>query len=307
MRTENNGKIAIAIVSMFVIALSVVGFTYAYFTAQVRGNTATKSVEETAGRLEVLYEQGNLIKANNIVPGWISDGIHYYDPIYSGTTSNGVNYITAVKTDDTVTCRDGSGTNVTITSCTDAVSSPAWTDGIATPIKIRVTNTNNNTADNDFVIRLNVSTNDFGSTDSSNLKVTVKNATVSNNTWTAGSVVWSGPLAQEGDTQIIVPNAETLTASNSTGKYYLVYLTYVNVNTSQNDSSDPTMNSTGSTVVATADIIGIAENQKNSGNWYDSDGEPVTFPGHEDDPSNPGTELSQYIDYTDYTNHNNGI
>ena len=34
MEKNNNGKLAIAIVAMFVVALSIVGVTYAYFTSQ---------------------------------------------------------------------------------------------------------------------------------------------------------------------------------------------------------------------------------------------------------------------------------
>ena len=47
---RNNGKIAIAIVAMFVVALSIVGFTYAYFVANVEGNTDT-NVTVTSGEL----------------------------------------------------------------------------------------------------------------------------------------------------------------------------------------------------------------------------------------------------------------
>ena len=48
---KNNGKIAIAIVAMFVVALSIVGFTYAYFVASVTNNDADTSVQVTAGEL----------------------------------------------------------------------------------------------------------------------------------------------------------------------------------------------------------------------------------------------------------------
>ena len=247
MKSENNGKIAIAIVAMFVVALSVVGFTYAYFTAQVQGNTATKSVEVTAGRLEVLYAQGNKIEAQNIVPGWISDGVHYYDPIYSQgaeiTPGSGIYPITAVTTTDHATKSDD--------------STPGSADGITSPVTITVSNTANNTGDNNYVIRLTNITNGIASTDQANLKVTLKKG---------ASVLWSGALAASG-TQIIVPAAELLSNGASNHNDYTLYLTYVNTNSSQNVSL-------GKSVTATADIIGVVNNGTN---WVDADGNIVTF------------------------------
>ena len=64
---NNNGKIAIAIVAMFVVALSVVGFTYAYFTATVKGNEANESVKVTAGKLEIVYGSGTKLQAQNLL------------------------------------------------------------------------------------------------------------------------------------------------------------------------------------------------------------------------------------------------
>jgi len=97
---NNNGKIAIAIVAMFVVALSIVGLTYAYFTAQVVGNDANQSIEVTAGELVISYNNSQSIAAANIVPGWISDGKTFYDPVYSIQNFNGVRGVTAVSLDE---------------------------------------------------------------------------------------------------------------------------------------------------------------------------------------------------------------
>jgi len=99
---NNNGKVAIAIVAMFVVALSVVGFTYAYFTASVQGNEKNnESVKVTAGTMVVSYDMGDKITANNIIPGWKNDGKTFYDPVYSiQKDANNISRITAVSIDD---------------------------------------------------------------------------------------------------------------------------------------------------------------------------------------------------------------
>jgi len=96
---KGNGKIAIAIVAMLVVALSIVGVTYAYFVASVQGNTnPAEKVEVQAGMLEVTYQDGDEISATNIVPGWASDGDSYYDPVASAfKVSDTVTGIKAVK------------------------------------------------------------------------------------------------------------------------------------------------------------------------------------------------------------------
>ena len=297
MESKNNGKIAIAIVAMFVIALSVVGFTYAYFVATVEGNTGVKNVDVVAGRLEVLYSQSNKLQAENIVPGWISDSNHYYDPVYSTkvlapTTSNGTTTYKIVAIDKTVdvTCTDG--TTAKPYACSDTgVSTPVAANGITAPVQFSVTNTENNRGDNHYIIRLNVTTNGFGATDKSNLKVTVKKVGTNSDT-----VLWSGTLAASG-TQIVVPAAELLQAGNNTNSYK-IYVTYVNANATQNDpANEGVMNSENKSLVVTADIIGVASNDGGT-TWVDSDGSSITFPGYE-------TGLSAYTDYS--VAPNNGL
>ena len=94
---KSNGKIAIAIVAMFVVALSIVGITYAYFVSGVQTNTTDK-VEVQAGVLQVDYEAGNSLDTTgiSIVPGWKNDGKMIYHPTYSNNNGQ----ITAVSIDD---------------------------------------------------------------------------------------------------------------------------------------------------------------------------------------------------------------
>ena len=79
MNSKNNGKIAIGILVMFVVALSIIGVTYAYFTATFNDNQDTEDVKITAGELIATFDGTNSIDIKNVVPGWASDGLHYYD------------------------------------------------------------------------------------------------------------------------------------------------------------------------------------------------------------------------------------
>lgn len=92
---KNNGKIAIAIVAMFVVALSIVGVTYAYFVATVKTNSTNNSVQVKAGILKIAYDNGQILTAESIVPGWKSDGDMIYDPVHSVSTVDGQTRITA--------------------------------------------------------------------------------------------------------------------------------------------------------------------------------------------------------------------
>ena len=285
MRSENNGKIAIAIVAMFVVALSVVGFTYAYFTAQVRGNTGVKSVEVTAGKLEVHYDHGNVIRANNVVPGWVSNGTYYYDPVYSTkvlapvVSGDSTTYkIVAVKTDNTVTCTNGSSSFASLCSDT-GVASPSPADGITAPIAFSVSNTGSNTADTKYIIVLRDIVNNIAVADQGNMKVTLFSGTFDSSdadAYASATPIWSGTLAgtTSGNYQVIVPKVETIANGGSAKNYYLV-MTYVNADGSQDDSK-------AVSVSATVQIIGVEQNPAgditSTSNWFDADGNSITFP-----------------------------
>lgn len=251
MNSKNNGKLAIAIVAMFVVALSIVGITYAYFSATVVGNTKDKSVDVTAGILEINYAKGNTIKAQNIVPGWVSDGAHYYDPngsVYDvdGQGTKGVKAIT--KTDcETVVC---------------SIETPGEKDGITDPVTFSVKNTDKNTGTTYFAIELvNV---ENGIVDTENLTYKLYKATAENAT-TGGTLMTSGTLVSttngENDPQIIVNAAETLTDNDTTNYYYLM-LEYANADTDQYASI-------AKTVKATVKVEGLT---LNNGKYFNANG-----------------------------------
>ena len=255
MKSENNGKIAVAIVAMFVVALSIVGFTYAYFTAQVKGNTADKSVDVVAGKLAITYANGDEILAQNIVPGWISDGDHYYDSMCSSsidTDADGNHKITAVKKS---ALADGkcSATDTRTASVTD----PKATDGLTTPVTFTVKNAADNTGDNKYIIRLKGITNGLATADQPNFVLTLKQG---------DTVVWSGQLAASGE-QVIVPAAMTITAG-AAEQAYSINLAYKNVDSAQE--------SKGVGVKATVEVIGVTTNT--AGDTVDEDGNTYTFP-----------------------------
>lgn len=246
---NNNGKIAIAIVAMFVVALSVVGFTYAYFTATVKGNSANESVKVTAGRLEIVYGNGTKLKAQNLVPGWTSDGTHYYDAQYSSTDSNGdgIYEIKAVTTGKYAKKSDN--------------TIPGEADGIANAATFTVSNSVDNTDNNDYIIRLKDITNGLASDDQAYLWVTLKSG---------NTVVWSGNLSATSETpQVIVPAARTI-LKDGASQSYSVSLTYQN--------KDGAQTSKGVGVVATVEVIGVVCSDADKKVCVDADSVPVTFP-----------------------------
>ena len=265
---KNNGKIAIAIVAMFVVALSVVGFTYAYFTAQVQGNTADKSVEVTAGKLAIVYANGNEILAQNLVPGWVSDDAHFYDSQYSLAVDASGNYLTdadgnykivAVNTADCAKKSDG--------------QNPGTADGKVGPVTFSVSNATDNTGDNAYIIRLKDISNGLAEADRVNFFVTLYNTDTN-------TVVWSGNLLSTSP-QVIVSEpltiAKTYTDSTLTANAqdYKIVATYKNI--------DGAQSSKGVSVKATVEIVGVVKATAASegiqvGDWIDADGVKVNFP-----------------------------
>ena len=65
-------KILIGISALILLALTLIGITYAYFTAKVSGNTEAKSIEVTAAKLELTYNDGNgTVIVEKVVPGTV--------------------------------------------------------------------------------------------------------------------------------------------------------------------------------------------------------------------------------------------
>lgn len=63
-------KIIIGISALVLLVLTLLGITYAYFTAKVSGNTEDKSVIVTAAKLELTYNDGNgTVMVDKVEPG----------------------------------------------------------------------------------------------------------------------------------------------------------------------------------------------------------------------------------------------
>lgn len=276
---KNNGKIAIAIVAMLVVALSIVGITYAYFTASVQGNTNT-SVNVTAGILEVNYETSSIIDASNVVPGWISDNNHYYDPVASVYTpaetdvnNNGV-YDADVegetpKVDATTNENVKAIKAVTVDPApTNAsIAQPGKTDGKTPAAAFTVANTSRNTGDTTYIINLIVEEN--GIQDKDNLIVTLYKGSIAD-----GSKLWSGKLANTGETQTLVTDVETIEKEVTAPVQYYVVLEYKNVNSDQTKTND--VSSTGQSISAKIEVVGAVTND-NGASYVDANNSPIKF------------------------------
>ena len=63
-------RIITSMIAILLLIFALFGITYAYFTAKVKGNTNDKSVDVSAGKLELTYCDGNgFIKVDKIQPG----------------------------------------------------------------------------------------------------------------------------------------------------------------------------------------------------------------------------------------------
>ena len=319
MNSKNNGKIAIGILVMFVVALSIIGVTYAYFTAQFSDNDID-SVELTAGELVATFNGTNNISVKNVVPGWISDGLHYYDSL-EAETHDGKIY--------------ASKSTWSTTNGGELVVSRATTNmGIATPIQFTVTNTSNAQPDEaiNYIIRLNIDNNGIYDAykallekeeglaegqelseeeatlkanyydDLDNLYVSLYRgsfvqadamtaygtATPYPESYGAGATLIGGPyvLGNSGTTQILVNAPEVLSNIDDSNNYFVVFK-YVN-NTSAIQSAQL------KTIKANVDIIGVQEGNDTKKTesttdavWYDADNVVVNFPAKIDETSTP--------------------
>lgn len=260
---NNNGKIVIAIVAMFAIAVAVIGFTYAYFVASVTGNTNTNSVNVTAGILEVEYtsEEANRINVDNIVPGWSSDSDSYYDPVasvYTVDESKGIKGIKAVLSSAN-TFADGSALENA-----KSIETPTEANGIQGPATFTVANTGDDTAY--YAIKLVDIVNGLETTDQKNFTLSLTNKST-----TSDTEVTSVALNASGE-QMLVTGPITLAKG---AEYdYEIMLNYANV-------PDAAQNSTGKTITAKIEIVGISQQLNAQGEptdtWVDADGNVVTF------------------------------
>lgn len=244
---KNNGKIAIAIVAMFVVALSIVGFTYAYFVANVQGNEGDNSVTVTAGILEIEYKnvESKTLNVTGIAPGWKSDGLHYFDSASGCKAVSGQLQCTALKAEN-------------------ANAIPEGATGVNGPAEFTVSTSGRNTGTVNYVILLNGITNNLDDADKANLTYALCKDTCpateeyTSANLTGDAVISKGEVVGK-DVVKVVSGAETLNDGGS--QKYQLMLYYAN---------NGIQNSKGKTVSATVDVIGVQ--QDTNGNWVDANG-----------------------------------
>ena len=232
---NNNGKIAIAIVAMFVVALSVVGFTYAYFVASVNNNKDNHQVEVQAGVLKINYDNGQTLTATNIVPGWKSDNDMVYNSIASVSTKDGKTTITAVKK-STLTEEQLAGTT---------------TEPVA-PVTFTVKDQSTNKATAYYGIRLVEVTNGLHAVDPGNFKITLTEATKGAVTAADGYV-----LTADGTQKV----SEAISITGGATHTYTLSAEYVEAGSEQKG--------TGKNVTFTVEVVGL---QLVNGKYVDAQG-----------------------------------
>ena len=235
---NNNGKIAIAIVAMFVVALSVVGFTYAYFVASVNNNKDKHQVEVQAGVLKINYDNGQTLTATNIVPGWKSDNDMIYNSIASVSTKDGKTTITAVK-------KSTLGDVLT----EEQLASSTSTEPVA-PVTFKVKDQSTNEATAYYGIRLVEVTNDLQAVDPDNFKISLTEA--------GGTTVQEAYVLTADGTQKV---SEAISITGGATHTYTLSAEYVEAGSEQKG--------TGKNVSFTVEVVGL---QLVNGKYVDAQG-----------------------------------
>lgn len=247
---NNNGKIVLAIVAMFAVAAAIVGVTYAYFVANVVGNTNT-SANVTAGILQINYESGEVIAVENIVPGWTNDGNHYYDPVASV-------YDTGLKDQTGNTIKGVKAVTKGVTGA--SITNPTEDNGLRNRETFTVSNPNlNDTNDTAYyVVKLTGITNELHTDDQKNFKILLTNTSDPSVTQEAAEA----QLKASGDQMLVTAPIEIAVGDTHN---YEIALTYDNVPTANQDSQ-------GKSIIGTIQVIGVANNGTN---WVDADGNVI--------------------------------
>ena len=146
MKQKTNGKIVVAVLAMFAIAISIIGFTYAYFTASFNENNFDKSVVVKAGKLTANFVGTNAIDVRNVVPGWKSDGLSYYDAAYAQLNNGN---IFALHLEPGGSAEQYYGEDVT-----QDVKATFESNGLTAPIQFKVENSSDSPDAVSFYIRL---------------------------------------------------------------------------------------------------------------------------------------------------------
>lgn len=256
MENKSNGKIVIAILVMFVVALSIVGVTYAYFTTTLIRNTKTESVTVDAGKLIATYTGSKNIDVENIFPGWKSDGNTYYD----------VNKIQDNKL---------AATTATTDEERAATTADKAENGLRAPVQFSVKNDSDNANSSiSFIAKLTVSENGFSDDDltAGNVVATLYKGNYTDGTDTTlakleGTEVAKVVLNKTDSVYNFATSAadiQTLAAKNNTANYYVVF--------EYKNEPDKAQASQGKTLNATVSIVGV---QQNGGHWYDADNHQI--------------------------------
>jgi len=165
MKQKTNGKIVIAILAMFAVAASVIGFTYAYFTANLTRNNQNESVEIYAGKLMATFRGTNSIDANNVVPGWTTNDLWYYNANATSVQDGTIEAI-QISNAESATNEDKAAWGALETDPFDVTSASVLeyrNMGLTAPVAFTVNNTSTNADPDDYVyylIRLNITKNE---------------------------------------------------------------------------------------------------------------------------------------------------
>ena len=226
---KNNGKIAIAIVAMFVVALSVVGFTYAYFVATVNNNKTDEKITVQAGTLKVAYGNGQTLTAKNIVPGWKSDGDMVYNSIASVSTEEVE--VEGKKVNETRI------TAVSFKGLTEDQKTKGTTTEVVNPVTFTVKDESTKNATAYYGIRLKGVTNELYATEPNNFLVTL--------TGTDGTKIENYKLT-DATTQIL---SQPISITGSETVTYTLSAEYVEANAKQTG--------TDKDVAFTVEVVGL--------------------------------------------------
>ena len=271
MNSKSNGKLIAGLMIMFVVAVSIVGVTYAYFVSDFTGNQKNTVVTITAGKLIAKYNQGTALVATNVVPGWLSDGLHYYD-VDVAAANKGRIYATKA-------LESAVGTGYATT-----------TYGIAAPVTFTVTNNSDvkdsNTAVN-YIINLHVKENGILNAmdttedeslkakyeaDANNLLVSLYRGEFDADATNFGGELISGPfvVGDSGDIQLATGAPEVVNAVGETKNYFVMF-EYINDKCSVQPSQ-------GVQLDVEVLVSGVQkDNDPESDKWYDDNNAEVDW------------------------------
>lgn len=239
MEKNNNGKLAIAIVAMFVVALSIVGVTYAYFTTTVNGNKLSEEVRVKSGVLRIAYTKGQTITAEGVVPGWQNDGDKFFDIDLHAKLGRG-NKIYAISLTGDLTEQVKTDKKISEDDMT------AYQGKVMAPLNFKVTNDSSEGAEAYYGIRLSKVTNTIATAnpdDADNVILRLySDATLKN--------IVAEEIVGTTNGQIIT-DAITLEADGDIDDYYAV-IEYAN-DTDQTDQNDAQLQS----VSVTFEVVGL--------------------------------------------------